>query len=472
VKKRSEGKSMKKVLNVFALLACVLVPAFGSATQGQTAQPASAPAAASQQTDAGITPNGVIGEVTVINSAANQLSVKTDAGALVTVMLSDKTMYKRLAPGEKTLTNASVIALSDVGVGDRVWARGRVAEDRKSVPALALIVMTKADLTQKQERERAEWRRRGLLGVVTALNPSTQEITIQARGPMGAAPVIIPATEKVEFRRYAPDSIKFSDAKPSSFGELKVGDQLRALGDRSADGARFTPEIVVTGSFRTVGGTVTSVNPATGEVRINDLQTKQPLTIVTRPDSLLRRFTPEMAAMAAGMVGRGPGGGAGGPAGAPSGGGPDATRGAVGEVRSGTGTGGGGISTGRFGGPSSSSIKPPQNSAAGGQPVTGAAGPGGGPRRGGFDFQEVMDRLPVLNVAELKPGDMVIVSSTSGAEPGRLTAISLVSGVEPLLQAIAARQQQQQQGSGGRPAAPNPANGLGGSGINFGIGLP
>jgi hypothetical protein len=101
--------------------------------------------------------------------------------------------------------------------------------------------------------------------------------------------------------------------------------------------------------------------------------------------------------------------------------------------------------------------------------LTGAAGPGGGPRRGGFDFQEVMDRLPALSVAELKPGDMVIVSSTSGAEPGRLTAISLVSGVGPLLQAIQAQQQQQ---AGGRPATPNPSNGLGGGAINFGIGLP
>jgi hypothetical protein len=459
---------MKKVLNVFALAACVMVTALGSsAALGQTAQPASAgatAAASAQKSDAGITANGVIGEVTVINAAANQMSVKTDAGAVVTVTLSGNTMYKRLAPGEKTLTNASVIALADVGVGDRVWARGRVSDDHKSVPALALIVMTKADLTQKQERERAEWRRRGLLGVVTALNPATQEITIQARAGGGVSSVIIPASEKVEFRRYAPDSIKFSDAKPSSFAELKVGDQLRALGDRSADGVRFTPEIVVSGSFRTVGGTVTAINPATGEVKINDMQTKQPLTIVTRQDSLLRRFTPEMAAMAAGMASRG----AGAPAAAatPGGGGTDDTRGldTAGRGRPPVVSGSGG------GGQSSSAIKPPQNTAER-QPMTGAAGQGGGPRRGGFDFQEVMDRLPVLNVAELKPGDMIIVSSTSGAEPGRLTAISLVAGVEPLLQAIQARQQQQQQ-AGGRPAAPNPANGLGGGGINFGIGLP
>ena len=42
-------------------------------------------------------------------------------------------------------------------------------------------------------------------------------------------------------RRYAPDSIKFGDAKPSSFGELKVGDQLRALGDRTRRSASFQP---------------------------------------------------------------------------------------------------------------------------------------------------------------------------------------------------------------------------------------
>jgi hypothetical protein len=461
---------MKKVLNVFALAGCVLVPALWSTAQGQTLQPATAGVAAPQQADAGITPNGVIGEVTVINSNAMQMNVKTDAGAVVNVTLNSNTTYKRLAPGEKTLTNASAITLADIGVGDRVFARGRVAADHKSVPAMVLIVMTKADIAQKQERERAEWRRRGMLGVITALNSATQEITIQSRAGAGVSNVIIPATEKVEFRRYAPDSIKFSDAKPSSFAELKVGDQLRALGDRSADGVRFNPEVVVTGSFRTVGGTVTAVNPATGEVRINDLQTKQPLIIVTRQDSLLRRFTPEMAAMVAAMASRGPGGpGGSGGAGAGGGaGGPDGTRGI--GLGSGIRSGGGGGAGAPGGQPPASSIKPPQNSAEG-QPVTGAAGPGAGPRRGGFDFQEVMDRLPVLNVAELKPGDMVIVSSTSGAEPGRLTAISLVAGVEPLLQAIAARQQQQQQ-AGGRPAAPNPANGLGGSGISFGIGLP
>src|SRR5687768_12176150 len=111
-------------------------------------------------------------------------------------------------------------------------------------------------------------------------------------------------------RRYAPDSIKFSDAKPSKFGELKVGDQLRALGDRTEDPLRFKPQKVVTGSFRTVGGVVTAIDPATGEIRINELEKKTPLTIVIKQDAVLRRFPPPGQM---GMMGGRPGGGPGGP---------------------------------------------------------------------------------------------------------------------------------------------------------------
>ena len=174
--------------------------------------------------------------------------------------------------------------------------------------------MTKGDLAKKQEAERAEWRRRGILGVITALKPETNEITIANRTMAGTQNVVIPVAENTEMRRYAPDSIKFGDAKPSKFGELKVGDQLRALGDRTEDPLRFKPEKVVTGSFRTVGGVVTAVDPATGEIKINELEKKTPLTIVIKQDAVLRKFPPpgQMGMMGGGMRG-GEGGGPGGP---------------------------------------------------------------------------------------------------------------------------------------------------------------
>ena len=101
--------------------------------------------------DAGITAKYAIGEVKTIDAAAKQLTIKTDAGATVTVTVADKTSYKRLAPGETSLANAADITFADVGEGDRVMARGTVDMEHKTVPALQVIVMTKGDLAKKQE---------------------------------------------------------------------------------------------------------------------------------------------------------------------------------------------------------------------------------------------------------------------------------------------------------------------------------
>jgi hypothetical protein len=380
-----------------------------------------------QAGDPNIAAKHAIGEIKSIDAAAKQLIIKTDAGSMVTVSLSDKTTYKKLAPGEQSLTSATDLTFADLAEGDRVMARGTVAADQKSVPALQIIVMTKGDLAKKQEAERAEWRRRGILGVITALKPDTKEITISNRTMAGTQAVVIPISDKTEMRRYAPDSIRFSDAKPSSFTELKVGDQLRALGDRTDDPLKFNPQKVVTGSFRTVGGVVTAIDPATGEIHIKDLEKKTPLTIVIKQDAVLRRFPSEMGMM--GGFGRPGGQGGGAPA---AGGGAQPQQGAQ-----------------------------PRPQGAGGP---GGGGPGGQRPGGGFNINDMLERLPTISIADVKVGDTIIVSSTQGADPTRLTAISLIAGADTLLAMLAPRPAAGQ--------APNPAAGLGGSGISFGIGLP
>ena len=373
-----------------------------------------------QADDPNIAAKYAIGEIKSIDATAKQLSIRTDAGSMVTVSLSDKTTYKKLAPGEKSLTNATDVTFAELGEGDRVMARGTVSEDRKSVPALMVIVMTKGDLAKKQEAERAEWRRRGILGVITALKPEAKEITISNRTMAGTQSVVVALNDKTEMRRYAPDSIKFGDAKPSDFNELKVGDQLRALGDRTEDPLHFNAQKVVTGSFRTVGGVVTAIDPATGEIKINELEKKHPLTIIVKHDAVLHRFPAEGMM---GGFGRGPGG--------PGGGAPPPGGGQQGQA--------------------------PRPQGAGGP-----GGPGGG--RPGFNINDMLERLPTITIADVKVGDTIIVSSTQGVDPTRLTAISLITGADTLLAMLAPRPQAGQ--------APNPAAGLGGSGISFGIGLP
>ena len=438
---------MDKLTRALILMAFALMSGASSA-QAQTAAPAGGNPASTQKSDGGITANGVIGDVAVIDASGKQMFVKTGAGSVVIVSLDDATTYMRVAPGEKDLKNATKTTLAEIGIGDRVFARGKVADDQKSVPARMVIVMSKADISKKNEGDRAKWRERGVVGVVSALNPDTKEITLQMRGRGGAQQLTVVANaDTVKFRRYAPDSVKFDDAKPSSFAELKVGDQLRALGEKSADGARFTPEEVVSGSFRTMFGTVTAVNPQANEIKIKDTQTQQELTVMVSKDSMTRRFPADIAQM---MAMRAESGGPG-----RIGGGPQRQGGAPGEGNNARPAGSGGAPDGAG-----------QSASGGGgqrRRMGGGIGSDGG---GGMDFTEMLDRMPEATIAELKPGDTLIVSSTAGTEPSRVTAIHLIAGADALVNMMTQRRARTGPGVDGVGA------GMSGLGIDFGIGLP
>ncbi len=277
---------MRKFGSISVLCAFVLcASAFPLAAQ--TPSPTPVP-------DSAITALSVMGTVSELKSDTRQVIVTTAAGNKVTVTLSDRTVYMRIPPGEKTKDKFIKINPTDFGLGDSVFARGRMSDDRKSMPALEFYVMSKGDIAQHRERERDEWRKRGIAGTVSAVNADTKEITIDARTAEGVKPIVINTTAETKFRRYAPDSVCFSDAKPSVINELKPGDQLRALGNKSTDGARFSADEIVTGSFQTIGGAITEVNAEKQEIKINDLQSKQPVTIVVSKDSQMKRLTPEL----------------------------------------------------------------------------------------------------------------------------------------------------------------------------------
>ena len=95
-------------------------------------------------------------------------------------------------------------------------------------------------------------------GVITALNPAAKEITISVSTAAGAKPMVMTFAAGATLRRYAQNSVKFSDAQPSRYEELKVGDQIKALGTSNEDRSRYTAEEIVSGSFRTIAATVVS----------------------------------------------------------------------------------------------------------------------------------------------------------------------------------------------------------------------
>jgi hypothetical protein len=337
----------------------------------------------------------ISGVVTKVDPAGLQVSLKTDTGQEITVSMAPKATFRRVAPGETDLTKAATIAVTDIAAGDHVLAVGTVV-DEKSVTARLIVVMSKADIANKQSGEMADWQKRGVIGIVTAASP--EQISINVRGPGGNKTLVISPAPDAVIRRYTGESIKFQDAAASTLAEIKTGDQVRARGDKSEDGGKMTADEIVSGSFREIAATILSIDPVEKVMRVKDLATKNTLTLKITPDSSLRKLPLQMATMLAAQS-RPP------------------------EAGAGPGGRGGGAPQGR-GGPG------------------GPGGPGGGGRgRGGNDLGQMLDRSPVVALTDLradpkgepKNSDAIIVLGTVGKSPDQLNVITMLAGVEPIL---------------------------------------
>ncbi len=367
---------------------------------------------------ASIKPSVISGDVVAIS--AERITINSKAGNIDGV-LSAKTEFKRVDPAKPDLAAATPATVSDIAVGDRVMATGVLDAEGKSFPARSVYLMSKSAIAQKNAKEAEMWRTRGIAGKVTAVNAQTNQITVEVRGLMGTTSTVLTPKGDAKFKRYAPNSIRFDEAVDSAIADVKQGDMIRALGDKSADGTSFSAEQIVTGAFQTIAGTVKSVDTAKNEIVITNLQTKKDVTVELGSTSIMKKFPAEMAErLAGGQIG-------------------------AGGMRP---PGQGGIQQGQPGG-----------QPAGGQPGAGAPGqgrPGMGGGRGSGGIDDMLERFPNITAADLKAGDMIAISSTKNGDLTKVNAIKLLAGVEPFLRMA------QAQSGGGR----------GGRGLDGGFSIP
>jgi hypothetical protein len=329
----------------------------------------------------------------VVSIEATGFTIQTDSGTRLTVLLLDHAILLRVAPNQKDLKNATKINAGEISVGDRILVRGHISDDQKSLLATAAIVMSKVDITRKQEAERLEWQR-GMGGLVSSVDPATSTVTISMAALGTLKKVAIHISKDTILRRYAADSVRFDDAKPGTLDQIKPGDQLRARGTRNEDGSEFAAEEIVSGSFRNIAGTVSSIDISQNTISVTDLKTKKPVLVKFTADSQLRKLPPTMAQRIAMRL---QGGAAGGP--------------------------------------------PNEAAAGGGARVTGqpagappsGGGPGGSRPGGAPDLQQILNRMPPATLADLQKGDAVMIVATGGTASGGVTAITLLGGVEAIL---------------------------------------
>jgi hypothetical protein len=336
-----------------------------------------------------------IGAIKAINGAV--VTLTPDSGPDTNITVQATTRILRIAPGEKDLKNATPIQLQDLQVGDRILVAGMASDDNLSLAASTVVVVTHSDLEARHQQDLQDWQKRGVDGLAKAVDPAAGTVTISVR----SKDVVIHTTSTTVIRRYAPDSVKFDDAKLGTLQQIHPGDQVRARGDRSADGGELAAAEIVSGVFPGIAGTVVSADASSSTLSVHDLLANKTVVVKITPDSQLRHLTPEMAQMIAARL---KGGAAGASPGAASG--------------------------------SATSGQTAHPGSAPGATATDGAGANGRPG-GAPDVQRMLSHAPATTLADLHKGDAVIILSTEGTA-GVGTVITLVAGVEPILQAAPA----------------------------------
>jgi hypothetical protein len=334
---------------------------------------------------------------TISTVSGSSLVVRKDDGAEVKVSTQAGTRLARIAPGQKDLKTATPIQFNELQAGDRVLVRGTPAQKGDGISALTVLVMKKADVEAKQQTDRQDWQHRGVAGIVTAVDAASGTVTISTTGFAGKRTIAVRTTKDTSIRRYAPDSIKFDDAKISSLDRIHPGDQLRARGTRSSDGSELAADEIVSGSFRNIAGTVTTTDSGANAITVTDLTTKKPVLVKITSDSQVRKLPPEMAQHIAMRL----------KAANPSPSQPSGTA-----------------------APNATRAEPPAGNMGGHANGMGPSGRADGPP----DFQQMLNRLPPATLADFQKGEAVMIVSTEGVG-GDVTAITLLGGVEPILAA-------------------------------------
>lgn len=229
-------------------------------------------------------PKPLLGTVTDFRVESLELGVKPDDGRTVWVKFGPETEVVMAAPGEIDLRRARPAQITDIAREDRVMVSfvAGMAEARR------IVLISATAIARRDAAEQLDWEKRGISGVVASRDGD--EIVLETRTPQGARHTTVVVTPKTAIRRYAPDSVKFTEAEPASLTQIAVGDQMRTRGDRNEDSSRLTADDVVFGTFLTTLGTIGEVDREAGEMRIVDLASNKSLIVRFCADTQIKKM--------------------------------------------------------------------------------------------------------------------------------------------------------------------------------------
>src|SRR5271170_6188553 len=202
---------------------CVLAALAAAVLSASSVEAAPLPRAAEQQSGA---QSPLVKQLGTVKSVKGNVVVITpEDGKDVSVAFVENARIVRVEPGATDTKQAVPLKLEELQPGDQVRVRGRNSPDLKFIIGLELIAIKHLDIQAKHDQERADWQKRGIGGLVKSVDPAGSTVTITVGAMAAAKLVALHVTPKTVLRRYAPDSVKFDNAKPAPLAQIHPGDQ-------------------------------------------------------------------------------------------------------------------------------------------------------------------------------------------------------------------------------------------------------
>lgn len=245
--------------------------------------------------DKGITPSRVIGTITEIDSSNKCVTIQTASKNSVKVCSNETSSFYQMPINETSLAKAKKINFETIKTGDKSYAKGKVSSDLKTMPAEYIVIIEASEIEEKLKVDQEKWKKFGKTGFVKSIDAANKTIVVQTNSQSPEETLTIDVSPNtVKFLRYPPGKAKFNDAVSSSFTDIKVGDLLKVLLQNNSASNSNIAETVISGYFRTIGGTISAVNYEQGEIQVKDITSKETVTIKFDSTNPIKKMSPDL----------------------------------------------------------------------------------------------------------------------------------------------------------------------------------
>lgn len=230
-----------------------------------------------------------LGAVVKVDTSTRALLMRLDSGGEKWISAPPGVEILQVTPADKDLSRATASALEDVRVGDRMLVR-RAEQRGELTVATQIVLVRQTDLAEREKAEQAAWKSRGISGRVLEVDVGAGQVTLTTFSRQASQRVTVRISSTTQQRRYRAGSARFHDARAAALSDIRPGDQLLVLGERSPDGAVLNAEKLVSGSVRYYPAVVVSTNPQTQQLALRLTEGNRSAEASLAPGSVVRRL--------------------------------------------------------------------------------------------------------------------------------------------------------------------------------------